>query len=173
MWGKARDYCHEAAVGRGPRRRPARRKAPAVHHHGHRHSHGLDHEAHAADDGHDHGRDGWHVHISLFGFEFVLWEPGAKEAEIAETEQDRTKKRKDRSAATGTTVVLLAESPLTAGWVSLFFIDPAPIPAKVGVVDAGANRVVPASAEPLFDFLVAPPPVPPPEIAAFRGVRRF
>lgn len=128
------------------------------HSHGHSHSH---HHGHAhRHDGHAdfHGREGWHVHISLLGLELTLWEPHWGEAVIAE-EVDEAEPERDGE---GGVPMLAGATPISAGWVSLFWIDPAPVPARtrVPVVDTWARSRF--AKDILYLSRVEAPPVPPP-----------
>jgi len=155
-----------AATAPGWRHRHAGGAAHTHSHSGVTHTHGGHTHSHS----HEHGRDGWHVHLTFFGFELTLWEPGADELEIAVTESDRSPKPGPGEAGAG--LVLLAGEPMTAGWVSLLLIDPGPVPVRVRVDDPAASRWSLPAAEGRFAHVADPPPLPPPEAALLRGVRR-
>lgn len=125
------------------------------HSHGHSHQHGHSHD-HGRHAHHLHAREGWHVHISLFGLELTLWEPQWNEAVLADTAPQTEPERDDGKP------VLVAASPITAGWASLFWIDPAPVPARTRMpaVDVSARwRIVDNF---LYSSPLESPPVPPP-----------
>ncbi len=132
-----------------------------------RHRHGEGGHTHA--DATDAARDGWHVHLSLFGLEVTIWEPSSdgetgefEEASVA-TADDRPIEREHNRGDEGP--VFVASSPLTSGWVSLLCLDPGPLPARVA-----ASDVDPASSplRPSHDRCESrtdAPAVPPPEAA--------
>ena len=133
----------------------------------HRHTGGVTHShgdglVHTHGDGmpaHSH-RDGWHVHITLFGFSLTLWEPGSNAAEAASTLDTQSVARTE---ARDGHPVLLATSPVTAGWSSLFWIEAAPVPAILATTtDDSFSPCSPPSDEAAASRFDAPP-VPPPE----------
>lgn len=102
---------------------------------GHVHSHGgVAHSHGGHTHAHSHAREGWHVHLSFFGWEVTLWEPGAEEAPVAERRpvaaDGSEPTERETKPTNGEGPVLVATSPVTAGWVSVFLIDPGPLPDR-------------------------------------------
>jgi hypothetical protein len=123
------------------------------------HSHGG--VTHTHPDGADiaDGREGWHVHLSFFGVEVTLWEPGSTpvEAEDAPVAVPRPESGEDGGP------VLAGGTSAAGWWMSLLSIESGPLPARVRAPEAGLVRFVVASGDERAASVADAPPVPPPE----------
>lgn len=140
------------------------------HHHGHSHSHSHGH-SHTRGPSHSHAdehiagaeRDGWHIHVSIFGFELTLWDSWSVVVERRGDTPPRRSRRERSEMADDGRPVLLATSPTTSGWMSVFWLDPAPVPRRVASPPVGGEMLVAGSVNERVGLDADPPPVPPPE----------
>lgn len=142
-----------------------------THSHGHSHSHEHSHSHHHSHS-HGHGdptqkaaigqaRAGWHLHLSLFGFELTIWEPQWDLADISLLDDDEIRS-KNADPDTPSRPALVSNTLVAAGWGSLFWIDPAPIPARVKTPAIGHSTPAMNSGASLYSSRSEAPPVPPP-----------